>query len=89
MSKTIEIKHFSLIDYNILLKVVSKYVSEYQISRDKLEHEKCMFDLSCILYGLECHKNPVMIVIDNHRKSFWVTVRETKTKYKFEIRDAS
>ena len=40
MNKSIEIKHFSLIDYNILLKVVAEYVKQYQISRDKFEYEK-------------------------------------------------
>ena len=89
MNKTIEIKHFNLIDYNILLKVVAKYVELYQISRDKFEYEKDMFDLTDTLYGLECHKNPVKIEIDNHWKSFWVKVKETKTKYRFEIRYAS
>lgn len=85
MNKSIEIKHFSLIDYNILLKVVAEYVKQYQISRNKFEYEKDMFDLTDTLYALECHKNAVNIEIDNHWKSFWVKVRETKTKYKFEI----
>ena len=40
MNKSIEIKHFSLIDYNILLKVVAEYIKQYQISRAKFEHEK-------------------------------------------------
>lgn len=52
MNKSIEIKHFSLIDYNILLKVVSQYVKQYQISRDKFEYEKDMFDLTDTLYAL-------------------------------------
>lgn len=85
MNKSIEIKHFSLIDYSILLKVVSEYVKKYQISRDMFDYEKGMFDLTNTLYGLQCHKHAVNIEIDNHRKSFWVKVKETKTKYKFEI----
>ena len=87
MNKSIEIKHFSLIDYNILVRVVAEYIRQYQISRDKFEHEKFdMFDLTDTLYALQCHKNAVKIEIENHfRKSFWVKVRETKTKYKFEI----
>ena len=52
MNKSIEIKHFSLIDYNILLKVVAEYVKQYQISRDKFEYEKSMFDLTDTLYAL-------------------------------------
>ncbi len=89
MNKSIEIKSFSLIDYNILLKVVAKYVAQYQISGDKFEYEKNIFDLTNTLYSLQCHKNAVKIEIDNHWKSFWVSVKETKTKYKFEIRYAS
>ena len=84
MNKSIEIKHFSLIDYNILLKVVAEYVKQNQISRNKFEYEKGMFDLTNTLYALQCHKNAVNIKIENHLKSFWVKVRETKTKYKFE-----
>ena len=89
MNKSIEIKHFSLIDYNILLKVVAEYIKQYQISRDKFEYEKGMFDLTNTLYALQCHKNAVNIKLENHWKSFWVKVRETKTKYKFEIWYAS
>ena len=85
MNKSIVIKHFSLIDYNILLKVVSEYIRLYQISRDKFEYEKDIFDLTSTLYGLQCYKNAVVITIDNHWKSFFVKVRETNTKYKFEI----
>jgi hypothetical protein len=88
MNKSIEIKHFSLIDYNVLLKVVAEYVKLYQISRDKLEHEKHMFDLTDTLYALQCHKHPVKIEIDYHWKRFWVKVKESKTKYTFEIRYA-
>ena len=86
MNKSIEIKHFHLIDYNILLKVVFEYVKQHQISRDKFEYEKDMFDLTDSLYALQCFKYGVKIEIDNHWKSFWVHVKETKTKYKFEIR---
>lgn len=86
MNKIIEIKHFHLIDYNILLKVVAEYVKQNQISRDKFEYEKDMFDLTDTLYALQCHKNAVNIEIENHWKPFWVRVIETKTKYKFEIR---
>jgi len=89
MNKSIEIEHFNLIDYNILLKIVAVYVKQYQISRNKFEYEKHMFDLTDTVYGLECHKNPVKISIDNHWKSFWVKVKETKTKYKFDIWYAS
>jgi hypothetical protein len=89
MNKSIEIKHFSLIDYNVLLKVVAEYVKQYQISRNKFEYEKDMFDLTDTLYALQCHKNAVNIEIENHWKSFWVKVRETNTKYKFEIWYAS
>lgn len=89
MNKSIEIKHFILIDYNILLKVVSEYIKQHQISRDKLEYEKDIFDLNNTLYAIQCHKNAVKIEIDNHWKSFWVRVKETKTKYKFEVRYAS
>lgn len=85
MNKSIEIKHFSLIDYNTLLKVVSEYIRQYQLSRDKFDYEKDMFNLSNTLYGLQCHKNAVNIEIDNHWKSFWVKVKETKTKYIFDI----
>ena len=70
MNISIEIKHFSLIDYNVLLKVVSEYVKQYQISRDKFECEKDMFDLTDTLYALQCHKHAVNIEIDNHWKSF-------------------
>ena len=63
MNKSIEIKHFSLIDYNILLKVVAEYVKQYQISRNKFKYEKDMFDLTDTLYGLQCHKNAVNIAI--------------------------
>lgn len=89
MNKSIEIKHFNLIDYNVLLKVVAEYVKQYQISRNKLEYEKDIFDLTDTLYALQCHKNAVNIEIENHWKSFWVKVKETKTKYKFEIWYAS
>ena len=51
MNKSIEIKHFSLIDYNILMKVVAEYVKQYQISRNKFEYEKGMFDLTDTLYA--------------------------------------
>lgn len=85
MNKSIEIKHFSLIDYNTLLKVVTEYVKQYQISRDKFDYEKDMFDLTDTLYALQCHKHAVSIKIDKHYKSFWVKVKETGTKYKFEI----
>ena len=85
MNKSIEIKHFSLIDYNVLLKVVAEYIRQYQISRDKFEYEKNMFDLTDTLYALQCHKNAVNIKLENHWKSFRVKVRETNTKYKFEI----
>lgn len=85
MNKSIEIKHFNLIDYNILLKVVAEYVKQYQISRDKFDYEKDMFDLTNTLYALQCHKNAVNIEIENHWKPFWVKVKETNTKYKFEI----
>lgn len=86
MNKIIEIEHFSLIDYNVLLEVVSEYVKQYQISRTKLEYEKNMFDLTDTLYALECHKYAVKITINNHGKTFWVIVKETNTKYKFKIR---
>ena len=85
MNKSIEIKHFNLIDYNILLQVVAKYVEQHQISRDKFDYEKDMFDITSTVYSLQCHKNAENIEIDNHLKSFWVKVKETKTKYKFEI----
>ena len=85
MNKSIEIKHFHHIDYNILLKVVAEYVKQYQISRDKFEYEKDMFGLTNTLYALQCHKTQVEIEIDNHWKSFWVKVKETPTKYKVEI----
>ena len=86
MNKSIEIKHFSLVDYNILLKVISEYIRQHQIARDKHDYEKDIFDLTDTVYSLECYKHPVDIEIDNHWKSFWVTVKETKTKYKFDIR---
>lgn len=85
MNKAIEIKHFSLIDYNTLIKVVEEYIKQYQLSRDKFEYEKDMFDLTNTVYSLQCYKNAVSIKIDNHFKPFWVKVKETKTKYKFEI----
>ena len=85
MNKTIEIKHFSLVDYNILLEVVAEYVKRFQISRGKHEYEKDMFSLTNTLYALQCHKHAVNIKIDTHWKPFWVKVKETKTKYKFEI----
>jgi len=62
---------------------------QYQISRNKFEYEKDIFDLTDTLYALQCHKNAVSIEIENHWKSFWVKVKETKTKYKFEIWYAS
>lgn len=83
MNKSIEIKHFSLVDYNILLQVVAEYVKQYQFSRNKFDYEKSIFSLTDTEYGLVCHKNA--IEIDNHWKSFWVKVRETKTKYIFDI----
>ena len=89
MNKSIEINHFNLIDYNILLEVVSEYVKKYQISRNKFEYEKDMFDLTDTLYALQCHKNAVKIYINIHYKPFWVKVKETKTKYKFDIWYAS
>lgn len=89
MNKSIEIKHFSLIDYSILLSVVAEYVRQYQISRDKFDYEKDMFDLTNTLYALQCHKHAVRIELENHSKSFWVNVKESSTKYKFEIWYAS
>jgi len=88
MNKSIKIKPFSLVDYNTLLKVVSKYISIHQISRDKFEYEKNMFDLTDTVYSLECFKHPRKIEIDNHWKSFWVNVKESNTQYTFEIRYA-
>ena len=86
MNKSIEIKYFTLEDYNILLEVVSEYVRQHQISRGKLDYEKDIFDLTNTVYSLECYKHPVNIEIDSRYTSFWVTVKETKTKYKFDIR---
>lgn len=85
IDKDIQIKKFGLIDYNTLLKVVAEYVKEYQISRDKFEYEKDMFDLTNTVYSLQCNKNPVKIEIDGFWNRFWVKVRETNTMYKFEI----
>lgn len=85
MNKSIVIKQFSLVDYNTLLKVVSKYIQLHQLSRGKFEYEKDIFDLTGTVYSLECFKHPVKIEIDNHWKDFWVKVKETETQYKFEI----
>lgn len=85
MNKSIEIKHFPLIDYNTTLQVVAEYIKQHQFSREKLDYEKHIFDLTTIVYGIECHKHPVTIEIENSWSSFWVKVRETKTKYIFEI----
>ncbi len=85
MNKPVKINHFSLIDYNILLKVVAQYVKEHQLSRDKEEYEKHMFDLTNTIYYLETFKNPVKIEIENHWKDFWVTVKESRTQYAFEV----
>ena len=85
MNKSIEIKHFSLVDYDILLEVVAEYIKQYKISRSKFEYEKSLFDLTNELYALQVYKNAVNIKIESHWTSFWVKVIETKTKYKFEI----
>lgn len=85
MNKNIKIKNFHFIDYNILLQVVAKYVSLYQISREKLDYEKDMFDLTNTVYGLTCFKHSVQIEIENHWKPFWVKVKESNTQYSFEI----
>lgn len=89
MNKSIKINHFHLIDYNILLEVVAEYVKQYQISRDKFEYGKDMFNITNTRYTLQCHKNAVRIKIDNYCKSFWVSVRETKTAYNFDVWYAS
>lgn len=85
LNKNIKIENFHLIDYNTLLKVVAKYVELYQISREKLEWEKDMFDLTNTIYGLTYFKNAVKIEIDNHWKPFWVKVKESNTQYTFEV----
>ena len=85
MNKAIKIKHFDLIDYNTLMKVVSKYIELHQISRDKLEYEKDFFDLTDTVYSLEVFKHAKEISIENHWKYFWVSVKESRTQYTFEI----
>lgn len=89
MNKSIEIKHFSLLDYDILLKVVAEYVKQNKVVRDKFEYEKDMFDLTDKLYALRINKNATKIETEDSWKCFWVKVVETKTKYKFEIWYAS
>ena len=88
MNKNIKINHFCLIDYNILLKVVAQYVKQHQLSRNKLEWEEDTFTLTNTVYYLETFKNPVKIEIENHWKDFWVSVKETRTQYTFNIRYA-
>lgn len=85
MNKSIKIEHFGLIDYNTLMKVVSKYIELHQISRDKLEYEKDFFDLTDTVYSLEVFKHGKEIKIENHRKDFWVLVKESRTQYTFKI----
>lgn len=43
MNKAIKIKHFNLVSYDILLKVVSKYIELYGKKRLKKEYEKHQF----------------------------------------------
>lgn len=85
MNKNIKIEHYCLVDYNILLEVIAQYVKQHQISRSKLLYEKDMFDLTDTLYSLECFKHPQVISVGNHRKDFWVIVKESKTQYTFKI----
>jgi len=85
MNKSIKIKTFPLVDYNILLKVIAKYIEINQINRNKTEAEKDMFDLTDTVYSLQCYKQPVNIGIENHWKAFWVRVKESRTQYSFEI----
>ena len=83
--KKIVIEPFNLVDYHILLEVVSEYIREHQLSRDKFEWEKDMFDLNNVVYSLECFKHPVRLNLKNHWKPFWVKVSESRTQYKFKI----
>lgn len=85
MNKNIKIEHYCLVDYNVLLEVVAEYVKRYQKSRNKLPYEKDMFDLTDVVYALECFKYPQTIAIETHWKEFWVQVKESKTQYTFKI----
>lgn len=83
--KAIKIEPFDLVDYATLLKVVAAYMKINQISRDKFDHEKDMFDLTNTVYSLQTFKHAQIISIGDHWKSFWVKVKESKTQYTFEI----
>lgn len=84
-NKKIVIKPFDLVDYSTICEVVNKYIKQYQTFRNKLPFEKDMFDLTDTIYNISTQKNAVRIEIENHRKPFWVKVRESRTQYTFEV----
>ncbi len=85
MNKRFKIKHFPLVDYNILLEVVAEYVKQHQTISKIKNDEKHMFDLTNECYSLKCFKHSIKIELENHWKPFWVKVKESRTQYSFEI----
>ena len=75
--KTIEIKPFAPLDYGTLLVVVREYIDRYQSMIGKVNNE--------YVYGLECHEKGFLISINGFFQPFLVKVKETGTKYIFEI----
>jgi hypothetical protein len=89
MNKSIEIEHFNLVEYSVLMEVVAEYMRQYQASRRKFEHERHFLDVTDTVHFIRICDYPVKIELPTRCKPFWVKVRETKTKYKFKIWYAS